>query len=87
MNKQPSRKKNAGHNPPKAKSALRPGVPLYTRTAVMKDALEVNGSSILGNGAQRVYATPNGVFTPDATTPKLPQPKTFDEWALMFEFY
>lgn len=53
----------------------------------MKDSFEVYGSSILGNGKQRIYATANGVFTPDFTTPMLPQPRTFDEWALMYEFY
>jgi hypothetical protein len=66
---------------------VKPGAPLYKRTAVIKDSLEISGSSIIGNGNQRVYATPNGVFTPDATTPILPQPRIFDEWAVMFEFY
>lgn len=48
---------------------MSPGAPLFTRTIVLKDSVEVKGSVILGNGFQRVYATPNGVFNPDSTTP------------------
>jgi peroxiredoxin len=80
MKKAPSGKSNQVQKKAHVRNhtGIIPGAPLHKRSVVFKDVYEVVGSSILGNGKQRVYATANGVFTPDYTVPRLPQYKTFD---------
>jgi len=49
--------------------------------------VEITGSTVAGNGYQRAYFSSNGFSTPDNSTPVLPQPRIFDQYAPMFEFY
>jgi hypothetical protein len=70
-----------------AQGIVAPGSPLFTRTITLKDVLEVSGSSVAGNGFNRVYSTANGVYTPDNPIPDLPQPRIFNQYAPMFEYY
>jgi len=67
------------HNPPA------PG--LVKRRVVLTSVFEVSGSSIAGNGFQRMYVSPNGFSTPDASTYSVPQKAIWDSYATMFDFY
>ena len=68
---------------------MKSGDQLFTRKVTLTDFIELNTSSILGDGFGRLYASANGVRNADsvASAANLPQVRIYNQYAAMFEYY